>query len=52
MSSPMQPLGGGRYWAGKGFTHRGLWRWTGRRNVRVIPLNRFREWRGPRGWVG
>lgn len=47
MSSPMQPLGHGWYWAGPGFTHRGVWLWTGKRNVRVIPLNRIREWTGP-----
>jgi hypothetical protein len=48
MSSPMEPLGGGWYWAGRGFIYRGLWRWNGRRNVRVIPLNRFRQWSGPK----
>lgn len=48
----MQPLGRGWYWAGKGFTHRGLWWWTGKRNVRVLPLNRLSQWCGPRRWDG
>lgn len=45
----MQSLIRGRlYYAGPGFTHRGVWLWTGKQNVRVIPLNRFREWMGPK----
>lgn len=52
MSSPMQPLGRHWYWAGKYFTHRGLWRWNGRRNVRIIPLNRIHQWTGPKRWDG
>jgi hypothetical protein len=47
MSSPMEPIIPGRVFrAGKGFTHRGLWVWTGRRNIRVIPFNRFLQWTG------
>lgn len=48
MSSPMHSLGRNWYWAGDGFTHRGLWRWTGRRNLRIIPFNKFFEWHGPK----
>jgi hypothetical protein len=30
-------------WAGKGFVYRGLWIWNGKKNVRIIPFNRFFE---------
>lgn len=36
------------YWAGPGFTHRGLWWWTGKQNVRILPTNHPRQWRGPK----
>lgn len=49
-SSPMKKLFSlGKisfYWADKGFMFRGLWIWTGKKNVRVIPLNRFSEYAG------
>jgi hypothetical protein len=35
------------YWASrKRFKYEGLHIWTGRRHVRLIPLNRFRAWIG------
>jgi hypothetical protein len=47
----MNPVIKGRlYWAGRGFTHRGLWWWTGKRNVRVLPLNKIRQWNGVQGF--
>lgn len=32
------------YWAGHRHTHRGLWLWTGRRNLRVLAMNHFLHW--------
>lgn len=47
MSSPMQTIVKGHiYWAGEGFTHRGLWLWIFERNIRIIPTNRFLSWTG------
>lgn len=34
------------YFAGKGFVYRGLYIWTGKRNVRIIAFNRFKYWTG------
>lgn len=34
------------YWAGAQFVYRGLVLWTGRRNVRLLALNRFGDWFG------
>lgn len=34
----------GIYWAGKNCLNRGLVIWTGRKHIRLIPLNRFRYW--------
>jgi len=49
MSSPMTPVIEGRlYWAGRRFTHRGLWIWNGKRNLRIVPINRLRQWTGPK----
>lgn len=34
------------YWAGKGFMYQGLWTWNGKRNVRLVALNKFKNWTG------
>lgn len=34
------------YWAGYNFVYRGLWMWDCSRNIRVIPLNNFKNWTG------
>lgn len=34
------------YWAGSRFLYRGLWMWNGKENIRIIALNRFRNWNG------
>jgi hypothetical protein len=31
------------YWAGKHFVYRGLWTWNGKKNIRILPLNKFFE---------
>jgi hypothetical protein len=46
-SSPMKKLfsigGKSVYWADKRFQYRGVWIWTGAKNVRIVPFNRFFE---------
>lgn len=48
--SPMKRLFKvGKYsfsYAGERFMYKGLWFWTGKKNVRIIPLNRFDNWTG------
>lgn len=29
------------YWAGRGFKYMGLWIWNGKKNVRILPLNKI-----------
>lgn len=31
------------YFAGNGFVYRGIWIWNGKRNIRIVPFNRFTE---------
>lgn len=49
MSSPMRAIVKKRiFWAGKGFTHRGVWVWMFRKNIRIIPTNKPFSWFGRR----
>lgn len=32
--------------AGDRFKYQGIWIWTGKRNLRIIPFNRFNNWTG------
>jgi len=30
------------YWAGRGFKYMGFWIWNGKKNVRILPLNKIK----------
>lgn len=32
------------YFAGNGFTYRGIHFWTGKRHIRLLALNKFNNW--------
>jgi hypothetical protein len=34
------------YWGGSKFLYKGIWTWNGKRNVRIIALNNFKNWTG------
>lgn len=42
----MKKLSKNLYWADKNFVYQGLWLWTGKKNIRVVPTNRFTNWGG------
>ncbi len=34
------------YFAGKRFCYQGLWVWSGKNNIRLLPFNQFSNWFG------